>query len=107
MIDYDMVHFPPSQLASAAYALTLKVFNCGEWVSKVAFLYSFSFACCLTLLDFLQTPTLQHYMGYTEDALVPVMRHIAKNVVRVNEGLSKHLVSALGLLYCSCVLHLL
>ncbi|XP_056602037.1 G2/mitotic-specific cyclin-B1 [Triplophysa dalaica] len=68
MIDYDMVHFPPSQVASAAYALTLKVFNCGDW-----------------------TPTLQHYMGYTEDALVPVMRHIAKNVVRVNEGLSKHL----------------
>ncbi|XP_051960541.1 G2/mitotic-specific cyclin-B1 [Xyrauchen texanus] len=68
MVDYDMVHFPPSQMASAAYALTLKVFNCGEW-----------------------TPTLQHYMGYTEDELVPVVRHIAKNVVRVNEGLSKHL----------------
>uniref|UniRef100_A0A8C1AMX2 Cyclin B1 n=1 Tax=Cyprinus carpio carpio TaxID=630221 RepID=A0A8C1AMX2_CYPCA len=68
MVDYEMVHFPPSQAASAAYALTLKVFNCGDW-----------------------TPTLQHYMGYTEDALVPVMQHIAKNVVRVNEGLSKHL----------------
>lgn len=68
MVDYDMVHYPPSQMASAAYALTLKVFNCGDW-----------------------TPTLQHYMGYTEDELVPVMQHIAKNVVRVNEGLSKHL----------------
>ncbi|XP_051969706.1 G2/mitotic-specific cyclin-B1-like [Xyrauchen texanus] len=68
MVDYDMVHFPPSQVASAAYALTLKVFNCGDW-----------------------TPTLQHYMGYTEDELVPVMQHIAKNVVSVNEGLSKHL----------------
>ncbi|XP_073695492.1 G2/mitotic-specific cyclin-B1 [Garra rufa] len=68
MVDYDMVHFPPSQVASAAYALTLKVFSCGDW-----------------------TPTLQHYMGYTEDSLVPVMQHIAKNVVRVNEGLSKHL----------------
>ncbi|XP_059402206.1 G2/mitotic-specific cyclin-B1 [Carassius carassius] len=68
MVDYDMVHFPPSQVASAAYALTLKVFNCGDW-----------------------TPTLQHYMGYTEDSLVPVMQHIARNVVRVNEGLSKHL----------------
>ncbi|XP_050964674.1 G2/mitotic-specific cyclin-B1 [Labeo rohita] len=68
MVDYDMVHFPPSQVASAAYALTLKVFSCGDW-----------------------TPTLQHYMGYTEDTLVPVMQHIAKNVVRVNEGLSKHL----------------
>uniref|UniRef100_A0A673KTT5 G2/mitotic-specific cyclin-B1 n=1 Tax=Sinocyclocheilus rhinocerous TaxID=307959 RepID=A0A673KTT5_9TELE len=37
------------------------------------------------------TPTLQHYMGYTEDSLVPVMQQIARNVVRVNEGLSKHL----------------
>lgn len=46
----------------------------------------------------LQTPTLQHYMGYTEDMLVPVMQHIAKNVVRVNEGLSKHLVSGFSLI---------
>lgn len=37
-------------------------------------------------------------MGYTEDMLVPVMQHIAKNVVRVNEGLSKHLVSGLSLI---------
>ncbi|XP_036436116.1 G2/mitotic-specific cyclin-B1 [Colossoma macropomum] len=68
MVDYDMVHFPPSQVASAAFALMLKVFSCGEW-----------------------TPTLQYYMGYTEDNLIPVMQHIAKNVVKVNEGLSKHL----------------
>lgn len=34
MVDYEMVHFPPSQVASAAYALTLKVFNCGDWVSS-------------------------------------------------------------------------
>lgn len=102
MIDYDMVHFPPSQVASAAYALTLKVFDCGDWVSWQFVPSSFALACFLTiLLAMLQTPTLQHYMGYTEDALVPVMRHIAKNVVRVNEGLSKHLVSALGLLNCS------
>ncbi|XP_037389148.1 G2/mitotic-specific cyclin-B1 [Pygocentrus nattereri] len=68
MVDYDVVHFPPSQVASAAFALMLKVFHCGEW-----------------------TPTLQYYMGYTEDNLIPVMQHIAKNVVKVNEGLSKHL----------------
>uniref|UniRef100_A0AAY4CSJ9 G2/mitotic-specific cyclin-B1 n=1 Tax=Denticeps clupeoides TaxID=299321 RepID=A0AAY4CSJ9_9TELE len=70
MADYEMIHFPPSQVASAAFALTLKIYNCGEW-----------------------TPTLQHYMGYAEESLVPVMRHIAKNVVKVNEGLTKHLVS--------------
>ncbi|KAJ7988426.1 hypothetical protein DPEC_G00323430 [Dallia pectoralis] len=68
MGDYEMVHFPPSQVASAAFALTLKVFNCGEWDS-----------------------TLQHYMNYTEDCLVPVMQHIAKNVVKVTEGQTKHM----------------
>ncbi|KAK6316017.1 hypothetical protein J4Q44_G00135410 [Coregonus suidteri] len=68
MVDYEMVHFPPSQVASAAFALTLKVFNCGEWSS-----------------------TLQHYMNYTEDALIQVMQHIAKNVVKVNEGQTKHM----------------
>ncbi|XP_012670221.1 G2/mitotic-specific cyclin-B1-like [Clupea harengus] len=68
MADYEMVHFAPSQVASAAFALTLKVYNCGEW-----------------------TPTLQHYMGYEEESLVPVMRHIAKNVLKVNDGLTKHL----------------
>ncbi len=42
MVDYDMVHFPPSQVACAAYALTLKVFNCGEWVSAWGqFVWSF------------------------------------------------------------------
>ncbi|KAG7476966.1 hypothetical protein MATL_G00088380 [Megalops atlanticus] len=68
MVDYDMVHFPPSQVACAAFALTLKVFNSGEW-----------------------TPTLQHYMNYAESSLIPVMQHIAKNVVKVNEGLTKHM----------------
>ncbi|KAL2100388.1 hypothetical protein ACEWY4_004782 [Coilia grayii] len=68
IVDYQMVHIPPSQVASAAFALTLKVYDCGEW-----------------------TPTLQHYMGYTEQDLVPVMKLIAKNVVKVNEGLTKHL----------------
>jgi len=68
MVDYEMVHFPPSQVASAACALTLKVFNCGDW-----------------------NPTLQHYMNYTEDSLVPVMQHIAKNVCKVNEGRTKHM----------------
>ncbi|KAL0965444.1 hypothetical protein UPYG_G00281350 [Umbra pygmaea] len=68
MVDYEMVHYPPSQVASAAFALTLKVFNCGEW-----------------------NATLQHYMNYTEDSLVPVMQHIAKNVVKVTEGQTKHM----------------
>lgn len=32
-------------------------------------------------------------MDYTEESLIPVMQHIAKNVVRVNEGQTKHMVS--------------
>jgi len=68
MVDYDMVHIPPSQLASAAMALTLKVFKCGQW-----------------------DETLQHYMNYKEDSLVPVMQHIAKNVILVSEARTKHL----------------
>ncbi|MEE6458469.1 hypothetical protein FKM82_000297 [Ascaphus truei] len=38
-----------------------------------------------------ETPTLQHYMAYTEDSLIPVMQHMAKNVLKVNQGLSKHM----------------
>uniref|UniRef100_UPI003AAB87AA G2/mitotic-specific cyclin-B1 n=1 Tax=Centroberyx gerrardi TaxID=166262 RepID=UPI003AAB87AA len=68
MVDYEMVHIPPSQVASAALALTLKVLNAGEW-----------------------NATLQHYMDYTAESLVPVMGHIAKNVVKVNEGQTKHM----------------
>ncbi|XP_018600239.1 G2/mitotic-specific cyclin-B1 [Scleropages formosus] len=68
MVDYDMVHFPPSHVASAAFALMQRVLSCGDW-----------------------TNVLQHYMGYAEDHLVTVMQHIAKNVVKVNEGQTKHL----------------
>ncbi|XP_068190956.1 G2/mitotic-specific cyclin-B1 [Antennarius striatus] len=68
MVDYEMVHFPPSMVASAALALTLKVLDAGEW-----------------------DVTLQHYMNYTAESLIPVMAHIAKNVVKVNDGLTKHM----------------
>lgn len=68
MVDYEMVHYPPSQIAAAASCLSFKVFNVGEW-----------------------TPTLQHYTAYTEETLLPVMQHMAKNIVKVNKGLTKHL----------------
>ncbi|KAM9794028.1 G2/mitotic-specific cyclin-B1 isoform 1-T1 [Syngnathus typhle] len=68
MIDYDMVHYPPSMVASAALALTLKLLDAGEWDA-----------------------TLQHYMEYTPDSLIPVIAHIARNVVKVNEGQTKHM----------------
>lgn len=68
MVDYEMVHLPPSMVASAALALTLKILDAGEW-----------------------DVTLQHYMDYTAESLIPVMAHIAKNVVKVNNGLTKHM----------------
>lgn len=68
MVDYEMVHFPPSMVASASLALALKVLDAGDW-----------------------DVTLQHYMDYTAESLIPVMAHIAKNVVKVNDGLTKHM----------------
>ncbi|XP_034379115.1 G2/mitotic-specific cyclin-B1 [Arvicanthis niloticus] len=68
MLDYDMVHFAPSQIAAGAFCLALKILDNGEW-----------------------TPTLQHYLSYTEESLLPVMQHLAKNIVMVNRGLTKHM----------------
>ncbi|KAK4815704.1 hypothetical protein QYF61_006687 [Mycteria americana] len=65
IVDYDMVHFPPSKTAAAASCLALKLLNGCEW-----------------------TPTLQHYTSYTESDLLPAMQHIAKNVILVNEGVT-------------------
>ena len=33
MVDYEMVHFPPSMVAIASLALALKILDAGEWVS--------------------------------------------------------------------------
>ncbi|XP_019373298.1 PREDICTED: G2/mitotic-specific cyclin-B1 isoform X2 [Gavialis gangeticus] len=68
IVDYEMVHYPPSQTAAAAFCLALKILDGGEW-----------------------TPTLQHYMSYTESDLLPVMQHMAKNVIQVNQGLTKRM----------------
>ncbi|KFQ49697.1 G2/mitotic-specific cyclin-B1, partial [Pelecanus crispus] len=68
IMDYDMVHFPPSKTAAAASCLSLKLLNGCEW-----------------------TPTLEHYMSYTENDLLPVMQHLAKNIVLMNEGITKQM----------------
>uniref|UniRef100_A0A3Q2CZ77 G2/mitotic-specific cyclin-B2 n=1 Tax=Cyprinodon variegatus TaxID=28743 RepID=A0A3Q2CZ77_CYPVA len=46
-----------------------------------------------------QTPTQQHYSTYDEAHLKPIMQHLAKNVVMVNEGKTKFL--AVKKKYCS------
>ena len=35
----------------------------------------------------------QYYTGYTENEVLEVMQHMAKNVVKVNENLTKFIVS--------------
>ncbi|CAL8405937.1 unnamed protein product [Arctogadus glacialis] len=67
MVDYEMVHIPPSMVASAALSLSLRVFDCGDWDT-----------------------TLAHYMNFTAEELLPVIQLIAKNVVKVNDGQTKN-----------------
>ncbi|KAL8197006.1 UNVERIFIED_CONTAM: G2/mitotic-specific cyclin-B2 [Gekko kuhli] len=67
LVDYDMVHYNPSEIAAAALCLSQKVFSQGHW-----------------------DPKLYHYTNYEEDSLTLVMSHMAKNVVRVNKNLTKY-----------------
>uniref|UniRef100_U3KCZ0 Cyclin B2 n=2 Tax=Ficedula albicollis TaxID=59894 RepID=U3KCZ0_FICAL len=68
LIDYDMVHHRPSEIAAAALCLSQKVLGQSKWGTKQ-----------------------QYYTGYAEDSLVMTMKHMAKNVVKVNEKLTKHI----------------
>ena len=54
MLDCDMEYFPP-RIAAGAFCLALKILDNGEW-----------------------TPSLQHYLSYTEESLLVVMQHLAK-----------------------------
>ncbi|NWT60834.1 CCNB2 protein, partial [Erythrocercus mccallii] len=67
LIDYDMVHHRPSEIAAAALCLSQKVLGCNKWDTKQ-----------------------QYYTGYAEDSLVLTMKHMAKNVVKVNQKLTKY-----------------
>ncbi|XP_042709795.2 G2/mitotic-specific cyclin-B2 isoform X3 [Chrysemys picta bellii] len=67
LVDYDMIHHHPSEIAAAALCLSQKVLGQGKWGVKQ-----------------------QYYTGYAEDNLVLIMQHMAKNVVRVNENLTKY-----------------
>ncbi|KAM3924446.1 G2/mitotic-specific cyclin-B2-like [Leptodactylus fuscus] len=67
LIDYDMIHFRPSEIASAALCLAQKVLGQGSWGA-----------------------TQHHYTGYTEEDLTLIMKHMAKNVTKVNKNLTKH-----------------
>ncbi|CAI9622679.1 unnamed protein product [Staurois parvus] len=67
LVDYEMVHFNPSEVAAAALCLAQKVLYVGSW-----------------------GPTQHHYTGYTEEDLTRIMKHMAKNVTKVNQNQTKH-----------------
>ncbi|XP_029284533.1 G2/mitotic-specific cyclin-B2-like isoform X2 [Cottoperca gobio] len=66
LLDYDMVHYRPSEIAAASLALSQLLLDGLPWSS-----------------------TQQHYSTYDAVHLKPIMQHIAKNVVMVNEGKTK------------------
>ncbi|XP_063737336.1 G2/mitotic-specific cyclin-B2-like isoform X2 [Eleginops maclovinus] len=66
LLDYNMVHYRPSEIAAAALALSQLLLKALPW-----------------------SPTQQHYSTYDAAHLKPIMQHIAKNVVMVNEGKTK------------------
>ncbi|XP_054467308.1 G2/mitotic-specific cyclin-B2-like isoform X2 [Anoplopoma fimbria] len=66
LLDYDMVHYRPSEIAAAALCLSQLLLEGLPW-----------------------SPTQQHYSTYDAAHLKPIMQHVAKNVVMVNEGKTK------------------
>ncbi|TRY82219.1 hypothetical protein DNTS_023865 [Danionella cerebrum] len=67
LLDYDMVHFKPSETAAAALFLSQLLLDDLKW-----------------------SPTQQYYSNYDEAHLKPVIQHIAKNVFMVSQGQSKY-----------------
>uniref|UniRef100_A0A3B3ZKX3 G2/mitotic-specific cyclin-B2 n=1 Tax=Periophthalmus magnuspinnatus TaxID=409849 RepID=A0A3B3ZKX3_9GOBI len=66
LLDYDMVHLRPSEIAAAALCLSQLLLEGLPW-----------------------SPTQQHYSTYDEAHLRPIMQRIAKNVVQINDGKTK------------------
>lgn len=52
---------------------------------------------CQPFLLVFQNLKQQYYTGYMESEVLEVMQHMAKNVVKVNENLTKFIVSVGGL----------
>ncbi|XP_074481303.1 G2/mitotic-specific cyclin-B2-like [Sebastes fasciatus] len=66
LLDYDMVHYRPSEIAAASLCLSQLLLDELPW-----------------------SPTQQHYSTYDAAHLKPIMQHVAKNVVMVNDGKTK------------------
>ncbi|XP_075934664.1 G2/mitotic-specific cyclin-B2 [Anarhichas minor] len=66
LLDYNMVHYRPSEIAAASLGLSQLLLEGLPWSS-----------------------TQQHYSTYEAAHLKPIMQHIAQNVVMVTEGKTK------------------
>ncbi|XP_034039191.1 G2/mitotic-specific cyclin-B2-like [Thalassophryne amazonica] len=66
LLDYDMVHYHPSEVATASLCLAQLLLDGQPW-----------------------SETQRHYSTYDKAHLKPIMQHIAKNVTTVNEGKTK------------------
>lgn len=66
LLDYHMVHYRPSEIAAASLALSQLLLIALPW-----------------------SPQQKHYSTYDAAHLKPIMQHIAKNIVMVNEGKTK------------------
>ncbi|XP_058484491.1 G2/mitotic-specific cyclin-B2 isoform X1 [Solea solea] len=66
LLDYNMVHYRPSEIAAASLCLAQQLLDKLPW-----------------------SPAQQHYSTYDTAHLKPIMQHIAKNVVAVNDGKTK------------------
>ncbi|XP_058607463.1 G2/mitotic-specific cyclin-B1-like isoform X2 [Onychostoma macrolepis] len=62
VLDYDLVHVPPSLAAAAAFAASRRILGSGPW-----------------------SASLQHYTGYSEETLAPVMQAIVRTLENVTE----------------------
>ncbi|XP_073706228.1 G2/mitotic-specific cyclin-B1-like [Garra rufa] len=62
VLDYDLVHVPPSLMAAAAFAASLRILGSGQW-----------------------NKNLEHYTGYSEETLAPVMQAIIRMLEKVTD----------------------
>ncbi|XP_016408259.1 cyclin B1, like isoform X2 [Sinocyclocheilus rhinocerous] len=61
-LDYDLVHVPPSLTAAAAFAASRRILGSGLW-----------------------SASLQHYTGYSEETLAPVMQAVVRTLEKVSD----------------------
>uniref|UniRef100_A0A8C2FDD5 Cyclin B1 n=1 Tax=Cyprinus carpio TaxID=7962 RepID=A0A8C2FDD5_CYPCA len=61
-LDYDLVHVPPSLAAAAAFAASRRILGSGPW-----------------------SASLQHYTGYSEETLAPVMQAVVRTLEKVTD----------------------